>query len=91
MSGRSHSHVGLILFYSNDIKMEIDRVLDDDLNLRSRRVNREKWSIFGWEDWGMVCGYSMLQYRSPRMCRLMTVCSGTLSEHLNCTDVARLF
>jgi hypothetical protein len=50
MSGRSHSHVGLILFYSNDIKIEIDRVLDDDLNLRSRRVNREKWSIFGWED-----------------------------------------
>jgi hypothetical protein len=42
-------------FYSNGIRMEIDRELDDDLNLRSIGANRGKWSIFGWKGRRVVC------------------------------------
>jgi hypothetical protein len=60
--------------------------LDDYLNLRPGGADMGKWSIFGWEGWGVVCEYSMLQGGSPNLCRLRTVHSGTLSEHLICTD-----
>jgi hypothetical protein len=66
--------------------MEIDREWDDDLNLRLGEATRGKRSIFGWEGWGVVCGYLMPQGGSPHLCRLMTIRSGTLSKHLNCID-----
>jgi hypothetical protein len=66
--------------------MEIDRELDDVLNLRPCGANRGNWSIFGWEGRGVVCRYSRLQGGSPHMRRLMIVRSGTLSKYLNCTD-----
>jgi hypothetical protein len=66
--------------------MEIDRELDDDLNLRPGGVTRGKWSIFGWEGRGVVCGYLSLQGGSPHLCRLSTVHSESLCKYLNCTD-----
>jgi hypothetical protein len=66
--------------------MEIDREWDVDLNLSPGKTTRGKRSIFGWEGRGVVCGYSMPQGGSPHLCRLMTIHSGTLSKHLNCTD-----
>jgi hypothetical protein len=59
--------------------MEIDRELDDDLNLRPGGASIGKWSIFGWEGRGVVCGYLSLS-------QLRTIHSGTLSKYLNCTD-----
>jgi hypothetical protein len=73
-------------FYTNGIRMEIDREWDGDSNLRSGEATRGKRSIFGWEGRGVVCGYSMPQGGSPHLCRLMTIRSGTLSKHLNCTN-----
>jgi hypothetical protein len=66
--------------------MEIDRELGGDLNLRSSGETREKWSIFGWEGRGVVCGYLRLQDGSPRLCRLRTIHNRTMSKYLNCTD-----
>jgi hypothetical protein len=71
------------LFTSNGIKMvKIDREWNDDLNFRSDGTTRGKRSIFRWEGRGVVCGYSELEGGSPRLCRLRTVHSGPLNEHL---------
>jgi hypothetical protein len=56
--------------------------MDDGLNLRLGEVTRGKWSIIGWEEWGVVCEYSRLQGGRPRLCQLRTVHSGPLNEHL---------
>jgi hypothetical protein len=70
-------------FTSNRIKMvTIDRKWNDGLNLRPGGTTRGKWSIFEWECQGEGCGYSRLPGGSPRLCRLSTIHSGPLNEHL---------
>jgi hypothetical protein len=56
--------------------------MNDDLNLRPGGATRGKWSIIGWEGRGEGCGYLRLQGGSRRLCRLRTVRSGLLNEHL---------
>jgi hypothetical protein len=73
MSGQSHSHVGPFLILMELKLVKIGREWIDGLNLRSDGATREKWSIFGWEGRGVVCGYSELQGGSPHLCRLRTV------------------
>jgi hypothetical protein len=46
------------------------------------RATRGKRSITGWEGRGERRGYSRLQGGGPRWCRLMTIHSGPLNEHL---------
>jgi hypothetical protein len=55
---------------------------NDDLNLISDGATREKRSIFGWEGQGVVVGYLRLQGGSPCLCRLTTIHTGPLIEHL---------
>jgi hypothetical protein len=62
--------------------VKIDREWNDDLNLRPGGTTRGNQSIFVWEGRGVVCGYSELQGGSPRLCRLRTIHSGPLNEHL---------
>jgi hypothetical protein len=42
--------------------------------------------MFEWEVCGVVCVYLRLQGGNPHLCWLMTICNGTLSEHLISTD-----
>jgi hypothetical protein len=42
----------------------------------------EKWSIIGWEGYGVVRGYLRLQGGSPRLYRLRAIHSRPLNEHL---------
>jgi hypothetical protein len=56
--------------------------MEQYLNLRPDGATRRKWSIIGWEGQGEGCEYSSLQGGSPCLCRLRTVHSGPLNEHL---------
>jgi hypothetical protein len=62
--------------------LKFDREWNDGLNLRPGGATRAKRSIFRWERWGDICGYSKLQCGSPHLCRLRTIRSGPLNEHL---------
>jgi hypothetical protein len=71
------------LFTSNGFKMDnLVENWNDDLNLRMGGATRGKRSMFVREGRGVVYGYSRLQGSSPRLCRLKTVHSGPLNEHL---------
>jgi hypothetical protein len=71
------------LFTLMELKwLKLIREGNDDLNLRPCRATWGKGSMFGWEGRGVVYGYSELKGGSPCLCRLRTVCSGPLNEHL---------
>jgi hypothetical protein len=62
--------------------VKIGREWNDDLNWRPGEATRRKQSIFRWKGRGVVRGYLKVQGGSPCLCKLRTVSSEALSDHL---------
>jgi hypothetical protein len=81
MSGWFHSHLGQFLALMELKRLKFGKDWND-VYLRSDVATRGERSIIGLEGRREGCGYSRLQGGSPRLCRLRTVYSGPLNEHL---------